>query len=72
MFLYIKRCLIYLLLPFSITLAADDGTLFNQVHIDAQVERNVENDQLEVSKLKSRGINHRILLRKLMKPCNGD
>jgi predicted secreted protein len=49
MFLYIKRCLIYLLLPVSITLAADDGTLFNQVHIDAQVERNVENDQLEVS-----------------------
>jgi predicted secreted protein len=51
MFLNLKRCLIYLLLPVSVVLAADDGIIFNQIYIDAQVERNVENDQLEVTML---------------------
>ncbi len=33
------------------TILAEDETLFNQIHINAQVERNVENDQLEVTML---------------------
>lgn len=39
------------LLAFPIAVAAQETPLFNQVHIDAQVEREVENDQLEVSML---------------------
>ena len=42
------RLLLILLLPVAAAPAAEE-TLFNQVHIDAQVERDVENDQLEVS-----------------------
>ena len=38
-----------LLLLVSVAYAAEDTTIFNQVHIEAQVERDVENDQLEVS-----------------------
>jgi predicted secreted protein len=37
-----------LLLPVALVYATEDIPLFNQVHIDAQVERDVENDQLEV------------------------
>ena len=48
MYLLLRRCLIYVLLLFPLTLAAQETTRFNQVHIDAQVEREVENDQLEV------------------------
>ncbi len=40
-----------ILLAFSIAVVAQDDTLFNQVHIDAQAERDVENDQLEVTML---------------------
>ncbi len=40
--------LIMAMLPIN-TVWADDDVLFNQIHINAQVERDVENDQLEVS-----------------------
>jgi predicted secreted protein len=43
-----RVCLICLFFSAPVTRAAEDETLFNQVHIDAQVEREVENDQLEV------------------------
>lgn len=36
---------------FSLATAAQETPIFNQIHIDAQVEREVENDQLEVSML---------------------
>ena len=42
------RCLICLILPVFPAFAAEEP-LFNQVHLDAQVERDVENDQLEVT-----------------------
>ncbi|MEX2352719.1 MAG: SIMPL domain-containing protein, partial [Gammaproteobacteria bacterium] len=45
---FLGRCLVCLLIPVSLAYPAEDSTLFNQVHIDAQVERDVENDQLEV------------------------
>ena len=44
-----RRCLLLLLFPVSPGWGADNNTLFNQIHINAQVERDVENDQLEVS-----------------------
>ena len=44
-----RRCLLLLLFPVSPGWGADNNTLFNQIHINAQVERYVENDQLEVS-----------------------
>jgi len=45
----LTRALICLILPASLVFAAEDSPIFNQVHIEAQVERDVENDQLEVS-----------------------
>jgi len=45
---FIGRSLVYLIVPVSLVYAVEDTPLFNQVHIDAQVERDVENDQLEV------------------------
>lgn len=41
------RSLILLLFPLALT--AQDNPIYNQVYIDAQAERNVENDQLEVT-----------------------
>jgi len=40
-----------ILLLFSLAVVAQETPIFNQVHIDAQAEREVENDQLEVSML---------------------
>lgn len=44
---FLGRGLVCLLIPVTLVYAAED-TLFNQIHIEAQVERDVENDQLEV------------------------
>jgi predicted secreted protein len=45
----LARCLVLMVLPLSVSWADDDTTLFNQIHLQAQVERDVENDQLEVN-----------------------
>lgn len=47
---YLVCVAILIFLPVR-TILAEDETLFNQIHINAQVERNVENDQLEVTML---------------------
>lgn len=45
----LTRCFLILVLPLSVSWADDDSTLFNQIHLQARAERDVENDQLEVS-----------------------
>jgi predicted secreted protein len=47
---YLLCIAILIFMPVT-TILAEDETLFNQIHINAQVERNVENDQLEVTML---------------------